>query len=153
MEPILFGHTAFIQLAKTRDHVAALRAIQQTFTEHLAAHGASPGFERGITISGNAIETAVLGVELIAVPRVVRDMEQEFAIEYAFRPKEEEDHPAPVFLFYLRSTGRLSSKVGVPDIGWSDYQQERVVEDLLVRVNLTTLASDLFAPLAPLAQA
>lgn len=144
MPPMFLGHAAFKQLAVVRDAVKKLKNAQLAFNQALSHQAMASGFDAGITVINGALHTAVFGVDVSATPRLVHDGDSDFALEYTFHTDAEPR--ARFFQFYLRSDGKLVSRVGTPDIGWSAHDSDRVSADILVRLTLKALSSALFNP-------
>lgn len=144
MPPMFLGHAAFKQLAAVRDAVKKLKNAQLAFNQSLSQQNTASGFDTGITVINGALHTAVFGVDVSATPRLVHDGASDFALEYTFHADAEPQ--ARFFQFYLRSDGKLVSRVGTPDMGWSAHDSDRVSADILVRLTLKALSSALFSP-------
>lgn len=126
-----------------------LKEMHDLFLERLVTRGVSKNFPNAITVQDDVIFTVACSHDLSAAPRIVRDGESDFAVEYSFEHKAG-DVVTPIWRFYIKNRGHLVSGLNGDGTGLCDFDNEGMAELLLIRINTAVLASRLFAPAQPL---
>ena len=134
-----------VSLSNARQRMERLDDTHARFRAHLSQNGASQQFPDRLTLENLEISTAAFGMPLRAIPRIVRNGEREFAVEYTFAHHREEE-VTPIWRFYLVEDGYLLADLSKPQSRICDFNNPHIAERLLIPLSLATLASKLFAP-------
>lgn len=143
------NHEAIVKIANAQNRMNRLKETHDSFLTNLASHGTSQKLSNNLTATNGVISTVVWGHTLSAVPRIVRDGESDFAVEYTFEHKAG-DVVTPIWRFYIMESGYLVSSLSSEGARLCDFNNLYIAEQLLTPINTAVLASKLFAPSQPL---
>jgi len=138
-----------VDISNAKGHFDSIIAMNTLFVEHLKKTLAPQDVQATLACNNNELATHCFGHTFTAIPRVVRDGQGLYYIEYEFQATHAEQ-PLAIWRFYLSSGGSLSH---APNAEASrricDYNNQAATKHILVNLLTRALKSSLFSPAQP----
>ena len=115
--------------------------IIDSFVPHIKANGTSLRFSSGLSLDGMKLSTNMLGYDLSAQPRVIRNTDG-FTVAYAFFAAATNE-AAPVWTFFLTTGGEIAADIEGND-RICDFDNPYLGDNLLSKLAIAVLNSRLF---------
>jgi len=134
------------EISKASHDIEVIKALNESFLKRVKSNALQQDVTSRPEISEGEMAVPCLEYVAKAVPRIVKTNGTDFAVEYVFYVKQQ-DEQIEVCRFYLTNDGRITQSLAQPHITLFECQNYYIAQNIHTCVLHGALHSPLFRPI------